>query len=61
VQNNKHWYKSKTILSGILIILCETYEALYEYAPMYFGFSIPPIPAKLSNIAEYMLGITQVH
>ena len=44
MEDNKKWYKSKTILSGIVAVLVAVYNAVGANLPPELGWNLPAIP-----------------
>lgn len=57
VDDKKPWYKSKSVLSGVLAVAVVVYNAAREPLGANFGTNLPPIPewliAFLSGVGVY--------
>jgi hypothetical protein len=45
MEDNKSWYKSKGVLSGIAIALLGTYDLLRLHVAPQFGWPLPEVPS----------------
>jgi hypothetical protein len=50
MDSEKKWYKSKGVLTGIVIVLTGTYEAVRAQLAPQVGWSLPEIPGLLYTI-----------
>ena len=57
MENNKPWYKSKTVWSGMLAVLFGLYDLVGVNLAPTMGWTLPQIPAWIFTI----LGVTGIY
>ena len=59
--HGKSWFKSKTILSGIAVLLRATYEGASLILEQANGTKLPPIPPIIDTLLLTILGAGAIH